>query len=79
MSADPPDWLLQQRAEVGDRVRVARTRKGLSQEQLAHLADVGRHTVNRVELATHSPTLDVILRLARALDVPPSQLMPDDV
>lgn len=78
MSAELPDWLLQQRAEVGDRVRIARTRRGLSQEQLAHLSDVGRHTVNRVELAAHSPTLDVILRLARALDVPPADLMPGD-
>lgn len=77
VSADPPPWLLQQRAEVGRRIRDARTRHGLSQEQLAHAADVARHTVYRTELGTHSPTLDVLLRLAHALGVPPASLMPD--
>ncbi|MDX2702127.1 helix-turn-helix domain-containing protein [Streptomyces sp. PA03-6a] len=54
---------------MGDRVRELRTESGLSQEQLAHRADVARHSVYRTELGTHAASIDLLGRIARALGV----------
>ncbi|MFD8075785.1 helix-turn-helix transcriptional regulator [Streptomyces sp. NPDC059718] len=70
MSREPvPEWLLAQRRRVGDRVRELRNERELSQEQLAHLADVARHSVYRTELGTHAASIDLLGRIARALGV----------
>mgnify|MGYP001599513889 CR=1 FL=1 len=73
MPADIPDWLLEERAAIGRRVRAAREDARLSQEQLAHVAGIARHTVYRTELGTHAASVDVLLRLAHALGVPLSR------
>jgi len=74
----PPPCLLQQREAIGRRIRHLRERAGLSQETLGELAGVSRWTVYRTELGTYSPRLDVLLRLARALEVPPDRLLRDE-
>lgn len=51
--------------------------RNLTQEGLAGLVAVERRTILRIELGLHSPPLDRILHIAHALDVPPSELMPD--
>jgi transcriptional regulator with XRE-family HTH domain len=66
----PDDHQLQQRRDVGDRIRRLRQHRGLSQERLAELAGVDRRTIGRWELAQAPPTLDDLTALARALDVP---------
>ena len=59
----------------GSAVRAIRTAQGLSQEALAHRAKVERSHMGKIERGAHMPTLAVILRLAKALDVSSAELM----
>jgi transcriptional regulator with XRE-family HTH domain len=61
---------MQQRLRVGRRIRQLRAERNLSQEQLAELAGIARHSVYRTELATHSASLDHLTLIADALGVP---------
>jgi len=56
---------------------VYRRRKaiGISQEELADRAQVHTSYVSQLERGLKSPTLGVIMRLARALGQPASELM----
>lgn len=54
----------------GQAVRRHRKALGLSQEALAELAGCDRQSVNRIENAAYSPSLDRAWRLADALGVP---------
>lgn len=78
MSSDQPAWVLQIRQQVGHRIRQLREIRRLSQLDLAELAGIGRHTMYRVELGTHAASVDVIVKIARALDVPPDRLFRDE-
>lgn len=73
--SDPPDWVVARRRVVGDRIRVARMRRNLTQERLAERAGLDRQAVNRVEQGHQSPRLDTLLLLADALGVPLSVLV----
>lgn len=55
--------------KFGDRVREIRIQKGLSQEQLAHLADVHRTYIGMIERAEKNITLININKIADALGV----------
>lgn len=49
MPADQPQWILDARQAVGDRIRVRRLRLDMTQETLAHTAGVDRSTIQRME------------------------------
>ncbi len=70
--------MLEQRREIGRRIRTLRTARGYSQERLAEHAQLDRHTIYRTELGTHSASLDVLLLIARGLDVPLWRLFHDE-
>ncbi|MFB7285415.1 helix-turn-helix transcriptional regulator [Actinacidiphila glaucinigra] len=55
---------------MGHRIRDLREAAELTQEQLAHRAEISRDSVLRTENATHSPSFDHLARIARALGVP---------
>lgn len=55
-------------------VRFYRGRTGRSQEELADRAGIHRTYIGGIERGERNPTLTMIHRLARALDVPPSRL-----
>lgn len=76
-AAEQPDWLRQQRLDIGRRIRDARLWANLTQEGLAEAIGVERRTVVRIELGITSPPVDRLLRIARALGVPPADLMPE--
>lgn len=64
------------RIAFGDRVREVRKAKGwASQEDFAHHAGLDRTYVSGIERARRNPTLDVIVRLAHALEVSPADLL----
>lgn len=70
MPTDPlPDWVLQQRRRVGDRIRDLREARKLSQEQLAEMTGLSRHTIYRIELAQYGTSIDHLALIARALRV----------
>ena len=55
--------------EFGDRVRQHRHRFGWSQEKLAHLASINRTYIASLEAGRRNPSLDLMSRLASALEV----------
>ncbi len=61
----------------GRAVRERRTSLGLSQEELADLAGLHRTYVGSIERGERNPSLLNIARLAHALRVKPSELMPE--
>jgi transcriptional regulator with XRE-family HTH domain len=65
------------RLAFGRRVRALRLAAGLSQEELAHKAELHRTYVSSLERGLRNVGLDNILRLADALKTPPSALFED--
>jgi transcriptional regulator with XRE-family HTH domain len=62
-------------ARFGANLRWARQRAGLSQEALANEASVDRAAVSVFERGRRNPNLRTVLRLARALELPPGVLL----
>jgi putative transcriptional regulator len=54
---------------LDNRLREERTRLGLTQAELAAMAEVSRKTINTVENGVFIPSTVLALRLARALGV----------
>ena len=66
---------LAQRAAFGKRVRESRKLAGLSQEELAHRADLDRSYVGQVERGERNVSLDNIYRLANGLGMVAGDLL----
>jgi transcriptional regulator with XRE-family HTH domain len=62
---------------VGANLRRLRTKRGLSLERLAKASGVSRAMLGQVELGQSTPTINVLWKIARALDVPFSALITD--
>jgi XRE family transcriptional regulator, regulator of sulfur utilization len=60
--------------DVGLRIRVARTGRRLSQDQLAELAGVSRVTLGSIERGEHPATISTIRSLSMALGLSLSML-----
>ena len=60
---------------LGRNLRDHRTRRGLSQEQLALDADMKRSYVSDLERGTRNPSVKAIARLATALHMAPWELL----
>jgi transcriptional regulator with XRE-family HTH domain len=56
-------------------LRQARERAGLSQEQLALQANVDRSDISQIERNLKNPTVDMLLRLCRAMNASASQIV----
>lgn len=62
------------RERVGLNVRNLRSSRRLSQEQLALAAGVDRSYISEIELAKNSASIDVLERIAYALEVDAKEL-----
>jgi transcriptional regulator with XRE-family HTH domain len=60
---------------VGDNLRRLRSQRGLSLEKLAQASGVSRAMLGQIELHQSTPTINVLWKIARALNVPFSALM----
>ena len=60
---------------VGKVVSDFRRRKGLAQEVLSGLADIGRTHLSAIERGERKPTLETLYRIACALDVNMSDII----
>jgi transcriptional regulator with XRE-family HTH domain len=60
---------------LGDELRKAREKAGLTQEQLAFKAGVHRTYVSLLERDRKSPTLHTLFRLCAAMTISPSKLI----
>ena len=63
------------RDKFGKRVRKARNAIGLSQEELAHEADSNRTYISDVERGTRNPSIEIVERIAKALNVTMGSLL----
>jgi transcriptional regulator with XRE-family HTH domain len=63
--------------DFGERVRELRLERGLTQEKLADLAGMHFTAIGHIERASRSSTLETVLKLAKALQVQPRELIPD--
>ncbi len=59
----------------GKNVRAARQKLGWSQEQLAFEAGIKRSYLSEVEGGKRNPTLVVVERIAKGLNLSPSELL----
>ena len=60
---------------LGIEIRKARLAAGLTQEELAFKADISRNYVSLLELDEKSPTVQVLMRICRALGVKASRII----
>lgn len=61
--------------QVGENIRLVRKSKGLSQEQLALRAEINASYMGQVERGEKNPTIDVLGKIAAALQTPLEQLV----
>lgn len=59
----------------GIRLRQIREKRGLSQQELADLADLSRLTITRFENAQMNPSLDALVGIGRGLEMPLKELV----
>ena len=55
---------------LGDRIRLVRTSRDLSQEKLAEAANLTRESINRIEKGSFKAKMDTIAVIAGILNVP---------
>ena len=60
---------------VGKTIQEYREKRGLSQEVVSGLADIGRTHLSAIERGERKPTLETFFRIADALDIKPSELV----
>ncbi len=64
--------------KIGTQVKRTRARALLTQEELAARAGIGTATLNRIEKDHVEPHFRTIRKLAKALDVDPAELLPEE-
>ena len=55
-------------ASIGEQIRDARKAKGLTQDELANMMNVGRTVVSKWETGNRLPDAETLLRLSKALE-----------
>jgi transcriptional regulator with XRE-family HTH domain len=61
--------------DLGPRLREARERLELTQEEVAQRSGVHATEVSRIEAGKRDPQVSTLLRLAKAVEVSPGQLL----
>jgi transcriptional regulator with XRE-family HTH domain len=61
--------------QMGLNIRVMRTRKQLTQEQLAFAADMHPTYLSEIERGKRKVSVEMLLRLAKAMGCQPSELL----
>ncbi|MCL1078617.1 XRE family transcriptional regulator [Parashewanella spongiae] len=64
------------RQEFSEKLRSLRTKKNISQEKLAKLTKIDRSYMGRVDRGEVNLTFDTLLKIAKALECQPAELMP---
>ena len=62
---------------IGDNLKEIRTRRFLTQEELAERAGVSPATIVRIERNQAEPHISTMRKLAKALDIDPTELLGD--
>lgn len=62
-------------AILAQNIKAARKLLGLSQEELAHRAEIDRTYVSGIERQVRNPTITVVAKFAKALDTTTADLL----
>jgi transcriptional regulator with XRE-family HTH domain len=60
---------------IGEKLREVRTRRLLTQDELAQKAGVSQSTIANIERDNAEPQFRTIRKLAKALDIDPTELL----
>jgi len=60
--------------QIGLNILYYRKKKGLTQEKLAEKASYSRNHIQQIETASTIPSVDALLDIAEALEIPPCKL-----
>jgi transcriptional regulator with XRE-family HTH domain len=60
---------------IGEKLREIRTRRLLTQDELAERAKVSQSTIANIERNNQEPQFRTIRKLAKALDIDPTELL----
>lgn len=60
---------------IGKTIRQYRDHKSMSQEILSGLAGIDRSHLSKIELGLRSPTVNVLYKLAEAMDMKASEIL----
>ncbi len=60
---------------VGEVIADLRKKKGISQEVLSGLADIGRTHLSAIERGERKPTLETLYRISTAMDIKMSDII----
>ncbi|MCX6784282.1 MAG: helix-turn-helix transcriptional regulator [candidate division WWE3 bacterium] len=63
------------RRRLGNNIKQARRKRGLSQQQVAENAHLDLTSVNEIENGRRNPSLETLARLAKVLEVSPHELL----
>ena len=72
---DDHEWLRRERRRIGKRIRDERVDRNLTQEAVFLAVPLTRSFYQEIESGQANPTLDMLLRIARALGVSISDLL----
>lgn len=61
---------------IGKKLKILRTKRNMSQYDLANAAGVSQGLIWQLEANRKNPGLETLLRLAQALSVSPEELLP---
>lgn len=61
--------------KVGEKIRKLRQEKGLMQEEFADLAGIDYSYLNQLENGKRNPTVEMLEKIAKALDTTPEKLL----
>ena len=64
---------IEARRLLGQRIRDIRTAKNLSMQALANMAEIELSQIARIETAKINPKVSTLFRIARALEISPSE------
>ena len=66
---------VQEKQSLGSRIVAERTRRGITQRQLALMTGTSRSYLWKIEIGAADVGIDVLIRIAHALDVPVRDLI----
>ncbi len=64
-----------EKQSLGSRIVAERTKRGITQRQLALMTGTSRSYLWKIEIGAADVGIDVLVRIARALDVPARDLI----
>lgn len=65
--------------EIGKRIRAVRLVKGMTQEKLAELVEVGTTHISHIETGNTIPSMKIFIAIVNALNVSADELLCDNI